>query len=557
MSTNRSSRQIVEVPFPESVVQSCPSCADRLLSAVRALPGVAEAETDSGGAKLRLAVDAEQIEAAEIAREAERIGARLSDEFGHRTYRVHGMDCTNCAESIEKAVSALPGVVSASINFPTAKLRVEYANGTAGVEQITSRAGALGFRVEDTARGAAEPADTSSSAALHRKLLSAPARVALSGLLLLLGLILEHGLRSAGPWADGALAASVVVGGYRFALAGLRALRTFSVGTNLLMALAAVGAAIIGHWEEAAAVVFLYALGEALEGAAMERTRRSLSALIEAAPNEARVRRPDGREEMIPAALLSLGDVILVEPGAKIAADGRVCEGVSAVAEAAITGESLPRSKAPGDTVYAGSVNGNGALAVEVTAAATDSTLARILHLVEEAQAQKAPTQALVERFGRIYTPLVIAAAIGLAVIGPFVSPGQDWLYRALTLLVVSCPCALIIATPVAYVSGIARAARGGVLVKGGAFLEALAGVRHAALDKTGTMTQGKPQVTRVHALMGSEDDLLALAASVERRSEHPLADAVVREAERRGVPFHEARNVLSLPGRGHFRYPK
>lgn len=549
----------VTVPLRGTAAQACQACADRLAAEVRALPGVIEARVDPVTVTLSVGLNAADGDAAErVSAAAQTIGERLGREFGHRVYRVGGMDCENCARSIEKSVTQLPGVLHASVNFPAARLRVEFAPGSRGVNDVSARARSLGFSVDEaagtagsTVTGAAEP--PAPGASLVACLLSAPVRVGVSGLLLAAGLVAEHVLRAPAGVADMLLAGSVLVGGYRFALAGVRAFASRIIGTNLLMAVAAVGAILLGHWEEAAGVVFLYALGEALEGAAMERTRRSLQTLIEAAPAEAVVRNANGIERAVPAADLSVGDVLVIKPGARVPADGQIVEGASALTEAAITGESLPRDKNVGDVVYAGSVNGPGALLVRVNAPADDSTLARILHLVESAQAQKAPAQALVERFGRVYTPIVLVSALLLAVVGSLAQPGGPWLERALTLLVVSCPCALVIATPVAYVSAIARAARTGVLVKGGAYLEALAGVRHVAWDKTGTLTTGRPRVTDVFVLPGaaSEAELLVVAGAAERRSEHPLAQAVIEESERRGLTLPEASDVLAVPGRG------
>ena len=341
------------------------------------------------------------------------------------------------------------------------------------------------------------------------------------------------------------------MGGWRFAQTGLAALKQRVIGTNLLMAIAAVGAICIGHWEEAAMVIALYAVGVALEGAAMDRTRRSLRDLVDARPAEAIVRCDEGHDHTVPADEVSVGDVMVIRPGARIAADGVIVEGASAVAEAAITGESVPGGKElSARTSFAGSVNGHGALLVRVTALAQNSTLARLLHLVEEAQAQKAPAQAIVERFGRVYTPLVLGGALLLALAGPLLAPQINWTYRALTLLVVACPCALVIATPVAYVSAIARAAKAGVLVKGGAYLEALAGSRQFFFDKTGTLTRGELRVSDVVAATNVlEEDVLTTAAMAETSSEHPVARAVVQAATERGLTIRPASNVQSCTG--------
>lgn len=543
----------VAVPLRGTVAGDCGACAHRLADEIRALPGVANVKVDSSSAVLNIAYDPSRTSPDMVTGGTGEAAQKLARDFSHCTYRISGMDCANCAASIEKAVGSLPGVVSASVNFPAARLRVEHHPDTPDAERIMRRVRDLGFSLSRDGVAVSEESEAAAPGGLRGLLANSYVWVSISGALLILGLFLEHGpVRVPETWIQAAFGGSVLTGGYRFALSGLRALRTRTVGTNFLMALAAVGAIILGQWGEAAAVVFLYALGEALEGAAMERTRQSLRTLIDAAPPTALVQRQGSLQaQTIPASEIVVGDVLMVKPGAKLAADGVIVSGSSTVSEAAITGESVPRAVQRGDTVYAGSINGHGALTVRATAAASDSTLSRILHLVEEAQAQKAPAQALVERFGRVYTPLVIVAAILIAAVGPLLMPGENWTYRALTLLVVACPCALVIATPVAYVSAIARAARGGALVKGGAYLEALAAARHVALDKTGTLTTGELEVTGIFADGGSEDDLLAVAWAVERSSEHPIAEAIGRVAARRGVDEKHAENVTALPGRG------
>lgn len=530
----------------KGVDAACAACADRLIAGVRSVPGIGDVRLDARASALHVSFDAARVSPRAVTDHADQIAGQLARRFEHHSYRIGGMDCGACAQSIEKSVGALPDVSSATVNFPAARLRVEHAAGAADVPaRIAGRVRDLGFTLQDEV---ASPSDTPR----RRWSFSDPVHVGASGALLLLGLVGEHVVRAPGTLVNVVFALGILAGGYRFGVAGVRALKARIVGTNLLMTLAAVGAMVLNQWAEAGAVVFLYALGEALESAAMARTRGSLRALIEAAPQTALVQRGDGSEEAVAADTIVIGDVLFIKPGARIAADGVIIEGASTVSEAAITGESLPREAQSGDAVFAGALNGHGALLVRATAPASDSTLARILHLVEEAQAQKAPVQALVERFGRVYTPLVIASALGLAVVGPLIAPGIDWTYRALTLLVVACPCALVIATPVAFVSGIARAAQNGVLVKGGAFLEALAGARHIALDKTGTLTTGRLEVTDVFAAtVGGEEELLAVAGSVERASEHPIADAVVAASQARGLVLPRAVDAVATPGRG------
>jgi Cd2+/Zn2+-exporting ATPase len=554
----------VTIPLRGSVADACLSCADRLVAALESVSGVTEVSLSSATATLRVVFDPTHVTADDVQRRADTEAHRLASEFGHQTYQIQGMDCANCALSVEKTVSSVPGVLRASVNFAASRMHVEHqrpseSDAAAVTALIEKRVRDLGFGVSrsegDTEGHASHNSlDGHDHGATRKRDLI---RVGFSGGLLALGLLLQHvpGIQGKVPSVitTTIYAVSLALGGWRFAVSGVRALRQKIVGTNLLMAVAAVGAACLGEWSEAAAVVFLYAVGEALEGVAMDRTRRSLAALVEAAPSEALVQHPTTlRQETIPVARLALGDVLVVKPGAKLAADGVIVSGESALTEAAITGESLPRDKKRGDTVFAGSVNGNGSLLVRVTALPKDSTLARILHLVEDAQSKKAPAQALVEKFGRVYTPIVMITALLLAVVGPLIVPGVNWLYRSLTLLVVACPCALIIATPVAYVSGIARAARNGVLVKGGAYLEALANCQRIALDKTGTLTTGEPKVSDLFPASGvTIDELLTVAAAAEAQSGHPIAATIVREAATRGLPQLATTSASAIPGRG------
>lgn len=554
----------VTITLRGSIADACVSCADRLVSAVESIPGVTQVTLSSGTATLRVAFDAAQISAEEVKARTDGEASRLAAEFGHQTYQIQGMDCANCALSVEKTVSSVPGVLRASVNFAAARMHVEHqrpggSDAAAVTALIEKRVRDLGFglsRSDDGADADSSGADQHShdhGATRKRDLV----RVGVSGGLLAVGVLMEHlpGLRGTVPtFVTTALyAVSLALGGWKFAVSGVRGLRQRIVGTNLLMAVAAIGAACLGEWSEAAAVVFLYAVGEALEGVAMDRTRRSLAALVEAAPSEALVQHPGTlKQETVSVSRLALGDVLVVKPGTKLAADGMIVSGESALTEAAITGESLPHDKKRGDTVFAGSVNGNGSLLVRVTALPQDSTLARILHLVEDAQSKKAPAQALVERFGRVYTPIVLVSALLIALAGPFIAPQINWVYRALTLLVVACPCALVIATPVAYVSGIARAARSGVLVKGGAYLEALASCRSIALDKTGTLTTGEPMVSDIFPASGvSTDELLTVAAAAEMSSSHPIAATIVREAAKLGLQVLPTTDAQAVPGRG------
>jgi Cd2+/Zn2+-exporting ATPase len=350
------------------------------------------------------------------------------------------------------------------------------------------------------------------------------------------------------------LAASVV-GGSNFAAAAARAARTLKLDMNFLMSAAIVGAILIGEPFEAATLAFLFSLAELLERFAVDRGRRSIEELVKIAPERADRLLADGTVKTVPVAELRVGDRVRIRPGDKVPADGRVVAGSSAVNEATITGESLPARKDVGDPVFAATLNAEGSLEVEVTADAAHSTLARIVQLVREGEARRAPVEQFVKRFARVYTPVVTGAAVVVMTVPPllFGASGLEWFVRGLTLLVIACPCALVIATPVTVVSALTSAARHGVLIKGGEHLEALGAMRAVAIDKTGTLTTGKLGVTAFEATDGSSADaLLRRVASVEARSEHPIAQAIVRFAEERGVGAGEAvEEFAAVPGRG------
>jgi Cd2+/Zn2+-exporting ATPase len=511
-------------------------------------------------------------------------------------FQIEGMDCADCARSIEKGVARLDAVESAALNFTTGTLCVR---GPVAAERVVARVQELGYDVEGVTSEDSSPATRHSPPAptgVLRYLWNQPdTRAALiAALLVLPGLVFDEllpGLGIESPLFAALSVLAMVVAGLPIARSALRALRVnHEITINLLMTIAAAGAVVIGAYTEAGLVMVLFALGEALEGYTAARARDAIRGLSALAPTEAIVLR-DGGEARVAVAALRVGDTLVVRPGERLPMDGRVLAGASAVDQAPITGESRPVDKAPGDEVFAGSVNGQGTLEIGVTAVAEDTTISRMIRLVAEAQERRAPAQRFVDRFARVYTPAVIVVALLVAVVppllfdAPFFDPAPDargWLYRALALLVVACPCALVISTPVTLISAISNGARHGVLFKGGAYLEALSRVRAIAFDKTGTLTRGEPVVVEVAADDCSEenettdytdftdssvlksvesvvspcascDDLLALAAAVERRSEHPLARAVVAAAEARGVAgrYPAAAGVVANSGRG------
>lgn len=374
-----------------------------------------------------------------------------------------------------------------------------------------------------------------------------------SGLLLAIGWLGDISGVLPEPLPIALYIASIPFGGYWWAREGLEELvEEREVGIEVLMAVAAIGAAALGAWEEAAFLVFLYGSAEAVESLTFARTRSAIRALLDLAPKEARVLR-DGAEVTVAATDLVPGDVFLVRPGESLATDGVIRSGASSLDESPVTGESVPVDKAPGDNVFAGTINRQGALTIEATKAFADNTLSAIIHLVEEAQGQKGRAQRFIDRFSRVYSPLVLLGAALLAIV-PIALGGNvtEWITRAITVVVAGAPCALVMSTPVAMAAGIGSAGRRGVLIKGGIHLENLGTVRVVALDKTGTLTHGRPVVTDVVPLDGTDaTSMLATAAAVERYSEHPLARAIVAAASERSLAPVAATEFKALTGAG------
>lgn len=460
---------------------------------------------------------------------------------GVAVYQIHGMDCSSCAKSLENHMKSLAAVQAVSVNFSTGKMQiVEEGLGHQGVAQEVSKAGysaspLSGRRVEQQSEG-----DRSGTRL-----------TIISGVFLLLGLVSSF---SAIPELVSTLlfASSIVTGGYKPVRSAFYAIKSRSLDMNVLMSVAAIGAAAIGEWLEGATVVWLFAIGNMLQARSIENTRDSIRKLMDLAPPEAWVQRGAALVR-VPVEEIRLGEVIVVKPGEKIPLDGEVGKGSSSVNQAPITGESIPVDKEPGDVVFAGTVNESGSLEIKVTRLVEDTAIARIIHLVEEAQEKKAPTQAFVDKFAEIYTPIVLVLAIGVIFLPPLFGIGTwgEWFYKGLELLVVACPCALVISTPVAIVSAIGNAARNGVLIKGGTFLERAGAITAFAFDKTGTLTQGKPQVTRLLTVGATEDELLQIARTIEEHSRHPVATAIVNYAMEKRVPPLAAEAYLAIAGKG------
>jgi Cd2+/Zn2+-exporting ATPase len=467
-------------------------------------------------------------------------------EFVHETLAVGGMDCGECARKVERAVARIDGVDGVEVSFAAGRLSFERELERASSVQVAAAVRALGYEIEGEDEAAGEPA----------RALRGHWPTAIATLVLLCALVVDL----AGPSnaaATALYALSIVVGGARMARSGFSAVRlTRRPDMNTLMSLAVIGAMAIGAWAEGALVVVLFSIGELLEAQAVARARRGLTELLSLTPDTARVRiqseSGEPREVERPVAEIISGEVVVVRPGERIPVDGKVLEGVTSVDQAPITGEATPIDRGPGDGVFAGSLNAQGLIALEATSVAGDTTLDRIGRLIADAQAARSPSERWVDRFASVYTPVVLAAAAVVAVLPPAL--GVSWstsLYSALALLILACPCALVISTPVSIVTALSRASRAGVLVKGGAHLETAATVNTVAFDKTGTLTMGRPAVVDLVGIGVGEEELLQLAASVERGSEHPLARAIVEEAGRRGLRTVQLEDMKARPGMG------
>ncbi len=475
-----------------------------------------------------------------------------------RTYRVGGLSCSDCAGRIEALVARVEGVAGCAVDATTGTLTLHVAAPDFDVTPVAKIVAATGHRLVTEPDTLAQEGPALVAFARFLLTRAETASTAAAGGVTLLGLLLALLGTPAWIWQL-AFVAAVLVGGWPVARHAGQELRAWMLGINTLMVIAVTGALLIGEWAEAAIVVVLFALGEALEGYAAEQARGALASLLALAPPTALRLLPDGSVEETPVETLAVGERVRIRPGDRVSVDGVVRAGQSAVDQAAITGESLPVDKTVGDDIFAGTVNTFGTLEVEVTRRAEESTLSRMVQLVQEAQARQAPIQRFVDRFARVYTPTVTALAALIAVLPPllwaqpFWGP-QGWLVRALQILVIACPCALVISTPVSVVSALTQAARRGVLIKGGQTLAALNRIEVVAFDKTGTLTEGRPVTTDVLDICaGGRCDYhgLPLAAAVEAHATHPLGQALLQAAEsapRIPVP---ATDVAVLSGRG------
>jgi Cd2+/Zn2+-exporting ATPase len=526
----------------------CPDCALTIEKQLRKLPGIGEVKVDFVQAELKVRFErnAQELEK-ELSRSISRAGYRLARPgWRWSSFRVQGMDCADEAGPIERALRKKKDVRDIRFNLIEQIVQVYHSTSENEIVETIKKAGFDAVPVLDG--GQARKVEPGAGRVLRRQRLL----LWVTGLLVLSGIGLISWVHY--PFAGRLLIlGGILLGGYRIARKGLVEARALRLGINFLMTVAVIGAMVLGEWQEGGMVVFLFALANYLEERSMERARRGIRELMDLSPPVANLLK-DGQVLEVPVEKISVGQKILIRPGERIPLDGEIVEGRSRINEAPVTGESRPVRKTAGDEVFAGSLNGNGALVVRVSRPYSDSTIQRIIHLVQEAQASRARSQRFVDRFAAYYTPIVVGFSVLVAVLPPLFW-GQAfaaWVYRALVLLVISCPCALVIATPVTFVSALTSAMRQGILVKGGIYLEDFARVRVLALDKTGTLTFGRPKVEYILTLNDlSESEVLQTAASVELNSEHPLATAVVEAAREKGLELRACSAFRALPGKG------
>ena len=490
------------------------------------------------------------------------------EEGAAREWTVSGMDCGSCATKIKDAVGRLPGVSGVEVSIMSERLRLTLDEAQTGRDRVEKTVRGLGYGIAPRTAGALNQpvkpgsprSDESSPGHVHDDPADRGKRwyqtgkgklVIFTAVLLVVAWGIELLAPQFGKWAFVAACLIGVAPVAKRAFAALRLGQPFTIES--LMTVAALGALFIDAAEEAALVVFLFAVGEVLEGVAAGKARDGIRALANLVPKTALLEL-NGSTQEVPAASLQIGQRVLVRPGDRIPADGEITEGTSGIDDSPVTGESVPVTKGPSDPVFAGSINTEAALRVTVTKAAEDNTIARIIRLVEEAEEARAPTERFIDRFSRWYMPAIVAVAALVVLVPPlaFAQPWDTWIYRGLALLLIGCPCALVISVPASIASALSTGARHGLLMNGGAVVEAAAKVSHIAFDKTGTLTHGRPVITDVLPFGAtSEAELLAVAAGVETGSSHPLAVAILNKAKEAGVAALPSRDARALVGKG------
>ena len=517
-------------------------CLERLETALKNQRGILHAHIENEVEPLVLCLhynpDLTSIE--DVRRTASRAGTNIANRYHHEVIPVEGMDCSDCGTVLEHSLKRIAGVLDVKASYTAQKVFVEFDSKTTTQKAIERRIHDLGYQVPK--------AGAQKWYLENRSLIFSLS----AGLALLVGWFGEQFFLFPGEVSLVFYLVAYLLAGWDTAIHAWYSLRARTFNTDLLMMAAALGAAFLGEYAEGALLLFLFSLSHTMEDRILDRARDAIRDLVDLAPKTALIKRAGNHVE-IPVEELVLGDVVVVRPGTRIPVDGRIISGSSSVNQAPVTGESVPVDKSIADKVFAGSLNGAGALEVKVTRLAKDSTLARVSQMVEQAQAGKSPTQSLTDRFMHWFVPAVLIADLLVILVPPlFGVPFTESFSRAMVLLVAASPCALALGTPAAIMAGIAQAARNGVLVKGGVYLENLGRLKAMAFDKTGTITRGELQLTDVFTTDSvNEKELLALAAAIEQRSAHPIAKAIVQEAENQGVALLEISKVEALTGSG------
>lgn len=528
---------------------SCANCAGKFEKNVCKLPGVKEAKVNFGASKLSVIGEASVAEL-EKAGAFENLKVIPDKKREAKVYRVEGFSCANCAGKFERNVNGLPGVEEAKVNFGASKISVI---GQVSIAELEKAGAFENLKVHSEKNN--EPTESEAKEEkipFYKKYQT----LLFAGLFVLLGYLSWFVNGEDNLITILLFLATILIGGIQLLKIGLQNLIRLDFDMKTLMTVAVIGGAIIGEWGEVAVVVILFAISEELERFSMDSARNSIRSLMQIAPKEALVRR-NGHEQMIHVEDIEVGDIMIVKPGQKIAMDGVIVSGHSAVNQASITGESVPVEKKMDDEVYAGTLNEEGFLEVKITKLVGDTTISKIIHLVEEAQGERAPAQAFIDKFAKYYTPIIMAVAALVAILPPlfFAGSWEAWIYQGLAVLVVGCPCALVISTPIAIVSAIGNAAKKGVLIKGGIYLEEMGSIKAIAFDKTGTLTKGVPAVTDYEVIGESKDDrnILSFISALENRSQHPLASAILKKADDEHIDYKNilVENFSSLTGKG------
>lgn len=523
----------------------CADCALTIEKKLSKLQGIKQVRVNFLSSHLWMELDLYGPDESEIFKTVADAGYRLRSLTLERRdiLKIENLVPTETISQIRQSLEEIPDVYKVEINIAEKKIIIIHRSSPEKILNVLSTKGI-------SAKIVPAQKDFASHQSQEDKKIVKPTII--SGILAFGGLVGEQ-FYLPSYLTTIAFALAILSGGYRIALKGLKEARRLTLGMNFLMSMAVIGAIILGEWSEAAMVIFLFSLAHLLESYSVHRARQSIKSLLKLTPPTALVKTQEGLVDK-PVEQVAIGDIILIKPGNRIPLDGKITAGASLVDQAPITGESLPVSKSEGDEVYAGSLNQQGVLEVRVDRPYQDSTIAKIIHLVEDAQAQRAPIQQFVEKFARYYTPTVVVMAFGFAIIPPLFFAGSftEWFYRALVLLVISCPCALVISTPVTLVSALTNATRHSILIKGGTFLENFHRIKVLAIDKTGTLTYGRPAVQTVIALNNYPSaEILRIAASIEIYSEHSIAQAIVTHARQQEIELLEVHNFQAIHGRG------